>query len=75
MNINETVEVTALDDEGYTEYIRDFDTMKEARAHYKTICKDRKFWVRRSESEEYPSSIHTIQLIKNGEVIKTAPRG
>ncbi len=68
--MNETVEVTALDKEGYTEYIRDFDTMKEAREHFKHISHKRSFWVARAESEEYPSNIYTVQLIKNGEVIK-----
>ena len=71
MNIGETVEIAILDENEDEIIVRYdyFDTMKDARRRFREMSKDRDFWVRCSESEDFPASIYTIQLIKNGEII------
>jgi hypothetical protein len=66
--MNAQIEIAAKDNEGFELWNRDFDTIKEAKEFMKTSARDRSFWVRRAESEQFPNDIDTIQLIIDGEI-------
>lgn len=57
-----------IDQNGYEEYRRDFDTLKEARAFIKESLLNAKFWDRRAEVDGYYKNIATVQLLKGEEV-------
>jgi hypothetical protein len=66
--MNNLIEVVALDENDNEEFRRDFETQREARNWVKENGLRRDYWVDRSESEDYPSTIRTIQLLVNGEI-------
>lgn len=62
--------VKYLDKDGYEwKSSNDFCTLKEARAHFKDVKNDRKYFARCAESDTAPATLETIQLVKDGEVI------
>ena len=66
--MNKKITVLVLDSEGFELDSRDFDTIKSATQWIKECALFRGFWVRRSESQTFPDTIHTIQLSVDGEV-------
>lgn len=65
-----TILVQYLDQNGHEwKSSNDFDTLKEARAHFKDVRNDRAYFARCAESESAPATLSVIQIIKDGEVI------
>jgi hypothetical protein len=58
-----------LDAQDNVEDSRDFESVKQAKAWVKETALDRSYWVRHSESNDYPEKIRTIQLVCDGDII------
>lgn len=70
MMVQDSVEIRYLDVKGFDwKCSNSFDTMKEARNYFKDVKNDRKYFVNCAESESAPETLHTVQLVKNGEII------
>lgn len=70
--MNKPYFIKVLDAEGYElTDDREFFTMREARQWVRESGLDRNYWVERSESQDFPRQIDTIQLVNDkGEVLQ-----